>query len=192
MENRSSFHENLTLRNPTSADGAALNLLVKQSPPLDGNSVYCNLLQCTHFSETSVAAVVDNTLVGFISGYFPPNTPNSLFIWQVVVAEKMRGSGLGKKMLNWIVNQPVCEDVTSVCTTITADNNASWGLFQSFARDLGATANKSLMFDRDLHFAGEHDDEYLLTLSPVVLQSMKSMQDHIDDLKGNMRSRIAL
>ena len=39
----------LVFRQPTAEDGYPLNKLVENSPPLDPNSVYCNLLQCTHF-----------------------------------------------------------------------------------------------------------------------------------------------
>ncbi|HWV16932.1 MAG TPA: diaminobutyrate acetyltransferase [Cellvibrio sp.] len=189
MENTQRKPDALVLRNPTPSDGSALNLLVAKSPPLDSNSVYCNLLQCTHFAATSVAAVFNGTLVGFVSGYFPPQTPNALFIWQVVVADKFRGDGLAKKMLKWLVSQPICENVTIMCTTITPDNQASWALFESFAKEQGADAVKSLMFDADKHFDGQHEDEYLVTLSPLSQHAEKPMQEHIDDLKGLLKSR---
>jgi len=188
MKNPCDTLESFILRNPVPADGAALNLLVKKSPPLDSNSIYCNLLQCTHFAATSVAAVLNNTLVGFVSGYFPPESPNSLFIWQVVVADACRGDGLAKKMLKWLVSQPICKDINTLSTTITLDNQASWALFDSFAKEQGATARKSLMFDAEKHFAGEHEDEYLLTLSPLFSRDPKSIQDHLNDLKGYVRS----
>ena len=46
----------VTLRKPNSTDGFALNNLVERCKPLDTNSVYCNLLQCSHFRNTSVLA----------------------------------------------------------------------------------------------------------------------------------------
>lgn len=189
MKNVPNNHEALVLRHPEPSDGAALNLLVAKSPPLDSNSIYCNLLQCTHFAATSVAAVFNNTLVGFVSGYFPPTSPDTLFVWQVVVADSFRGGGLGKTMLRWLIDQPVCQGVTTLCTTITPTNKASWALFESFAKERGAIAKKSLMFDAASHFAGQHADEYLLTLSPVFPFTEKSMQEHLNDLKGHLQSR---
>jgi len=186
MQNIYSINDNLLLRSPVSSDGPALNALVKKSPPLDTNSVYCNLLQCTHFANTSVAAVFNKSLVGFISGYCPPETPGTLFIWQVVVAETFRGSGLAKKMLHWLIEQPACAVVNSLATTITSENQASWALFQSFARERNARSFKSVMFHREKHFDNKHDDEYLLTISPL---HQKSMQQHISDLKGYLGSR---
>src|SRR5690606_9709400 len=59
-----------SLRRPRATDGYALNQLVKRCPPLDTNSVYCNLLQCSDFSATGIAAEdSQGELVGFISGY---------------------------------------------------------------------------------------------------------------------------
>lgn len=65
----------ITLRTPVKDDGYRLHQLVAECPPLDPNSIYCNLLQCSHFAETGVAAEKEGDLVGFISGYIPPNSP---------------------------------------------------------------------------------------------------------------------
>ena len=128
----------ITLRTPVKDDGYRLHQLVAQCPPLDPNSIYCNLLQCSHFAETGVAAEIDGDLVGFISGYIPPQQPETVFVWQVAVHEKGRGQGLAKRMLKAIVARDACKDVTHMETTITEDNEASWALFRSFARDMGA------------------------------------------------------
>jgi len=128
----------INLRAPAAEDGAAVYELIAQCPPLDTNSMYCNLLQCSHFAETGVAAEKDGDLVGFISGYIPPQQPETVFVWQVAVHEKGRGQGLAKRMLKEIVGRDACKNVTHMETTITADNEASWALFRSFARDMGA------------------------------------------------------
>ena len=46
----------ISLRTPVKDDGFRLHQLVAECPPLDPNSIYCNLLQCSHFAETGVAA----------------------------------------------------------------------------------------------------------------------------------------
>src|SRR5690606_24034509 len=86
----------LSLSRPAPEDGFLLNRLIAASPPLDTNSVYCNLLQTTHFNDTAIAAKLDDELVGFVSGYLLPAKPDTLFIWQIVIAETMRGQGLAK------------------------------------------------------------------------------------------------
>ncbi|MDX1456997.1 MAG: diaminobutyrate acetyltransferase [Marinobacter sp.] len=156
----------ITLRKAVKGDGFRLHQLVAECPPLDPNSMYCNLLQCTHFAETCVAAELDGDLVGFISGYIPPQQPDTLFVWQVAVHEKGRGQGLAKRMIKDIVARDVCRGVTHLETTITEDNEASWALFRSFARDMGAELKYHEHFEKDAHFGGQHDSEFLLRIGP--------------------------
>ena len=156
----------LRFRQPTAEDGYALNQLVAASPPLDTNSVYCNLLHCTHFAETSVVAEEDGKLVGFISAHIIPAKPNTVFVWQVVVDKSQRGKGLAKKMLKEVIKRPTCAQVKYMETTITPDNEASWALFRSFARDLGTELNHSIWLEKEAHFGGQHDSEALLCIGP--------------------------
>ncbi|GAB2508795.1 diaminobutyrate acetyltransferase [Microbulbifer agarilyticus] len=154
------------LRLPQSQDGARVHSLVASCPPLDANSLYCNLLQATHFSQTSVAAERDGELIGFISGYILPDRSDTLFIWQVAVAESGRGVGLAGRMLREILSRTACASVTHLETTITPDNAASWALFRSLAAKLQANLSDSVMFDRDRHFNGAHDSELLVRIGP--------------------------
>jgi len=156
----------ITLRAPTAEDGAAVYDLIAQCPPLDTNSMYCNLLQSCHFSDTSVAAELSQEIVGFISGYVLPKQPDTLFIWQVAVGEKARGQGLASRMLADILSRPACQQVKYLETTITPDNRASWALFESLANKLNAKLERSVMFDRQQHFAGQHETEMLVRIGP--------------------------
>ena len=161
----------ILLRAPTADDAARLHRLIAECPPLDPNSLYCNLLHCTHFSGTSVAAVRRDSqgqehLVGFISGYIPPGQPDTLFVWQVAVAEEARGERLAARMLDSILERPICGAVRYVDTTITPGNQASWGLFESWARKHGAPTSSKVHFERERHFGGHHDDEHLMRIGP--------------------------
>lgn len=158
--------KHIELRKPISTDGAPVHRLISQCPPLDTNSMYCNLLQCTHFANTSVAAVLNDELVGFLSGYIIPERTDTIFIWQVAVSDKARGQGLAGRMLQHLLERPFCKAVCNLETTITESNQASWALFERLADNLGAKVNKSTMFDREQHFAGEHDTELLARIGP--------------------------
>jgi len=121
-------------------------------------------------ADTSVAAVqsasTGEEMLGFISGYLIPERKNTLFIWQVAVSETARGMGLAGDMLQHILERPQCSDVSYLETTITESNRASWALFESLSKKLHTTLEKSIMFDRDEHLAGDHDTEYLARLGP--------------------------
>lgn len=157
----------ISLRKPTAEDGAAVHQLIASCPPLDTNSMYCNLLQCSHFSDYCIAAELDGELVGFISAYPIPNKANTLFIWQVAVSEKARGHGLATQMLKGILARPECNSYAYLETTITPDNQASWALFEGLASKLTIDLNKTVMFDKQQHFNGEHETEMLARLGPI-------------------------
>lgn len=157
--------EKSILREPVAEDGPAVHRLISASPPLDTNSLYCNLLQCTHFSGTCVVAEQNNTVVGYASAYLLPDQSHTLFIWQIAVDESVRGQGLAKRMLLDILRRPKCEQVNYIETTISPGNTASWRLFRSLAEDLNATCSERTLFDRQTHFDGQHPDETLLQIS---------------------------
>src|SRR3546814_17448388 len=72
-------------RRPQKADGPAIWALIRSIQALDDNSLYCNLLQCSHFADTCALAEVGGRPLGWISGYLPPEAHDTLFIWQVAV-----------------------------------------------------------------------------------------------------------
>lgn len=173
----------VALRTPRSTDGMAINNLVERCKPLDENSLYCNLLQASHFRDTSVVAEgPDGELLGFISGYLLPERSDTLFVWQVAVSSDARGMGLGKKMLRKLVERNAEQEISFLHTTVTPDNEASWGMFKSFAKELDAPLETTVMFDSEVHFRGEHDDEVLLQIGPFeVLPEVDSKDGAADE-----------
>lgn len=163
----------LHLRKPISEDGAAIWELIRECKPLDENSMYCNLLQCDHFSDTSVVAELDGEIVGWISGYIVPNE-EALFVWQVAVSARARGLGLGGKMLDHLIEREECGDVSALKTTITEDNDASWGLFKSFARRQGGELTDEAHYTEEAHFGGRHDTEHMVTIDLPEEEDMAS------------------
>jgi L-2,4-diaminobutyric acid acetyltransferase len=154
----------LLLRHPRSTDGHEVNRLIARCKPLDTNSTYCNLLQCLHFADTCMLAEDedDGTLLGFISAYRKPKEPDTLFVWQVAIDKRARGEGLARRLLDTLLESDACRGVTRIETTITADNAASWGLFESVARDRGdGLGVRHVLFDQERHFDGDSKSEIL-------------------------------
>lgn len=174
-----------TFSRPSKSDGKGVYNLVARCPPLDPNSLYCNLLQCHHFSATSVKVELEESceLVGFISGYRPPEYDNTLFVWQVAVAEKARGMNLGVRMIRNILAREENADVTRVHTTITPDNDASWGLFKKLARELDCTFESEVLFSGNAHFGGDHKDEVLMSIGPFTPQAQLHRSDRDNSRK---------
>jgi L-2,4-diaminobutyric acid acetyltransferase len=160
----------LRLRAPELEDGAAVWELIKACGPLDDNSMYCNFLQCDHFSDTCVVAELDGEIVGWVSGYILPAEPETLFVWQVAVSEAARGMGVGKAMLTHLIERDACADVTQLKTTITRDNRASWALFGSIANEHDSMIEHEAHLKKDEHFDGRHPTEYMLTIADLGIE----------------------
>ncbi|WP_440996362.1 diaminobutyrate acetyltransferase [Arhodomonas sp. SL1] len=159
--------QEITLRQPTAEDGAPLHALVRECKPLDENSVYCNLLQCTHFADTCIVAEKGGRLVGFVTGYRMPRDPSIYFLWQVGVAAGGRGHGLGRRMIQSILSRDSCRGVTELNTTITRSNTASRALFAAVAEAEGAQMSEHEYFTAE-HFGGAgHEAEYLFRIAPL-------------------------
>ncbi len=157
--------DQVTLREPVKDDGAAVFDLIAACPPLDQNSRYMNLVQCDHFAKTCILAERDGRALGWISGHIKPETPEAFFVWQVAVHADARGLGLGKRMLKALLDRQICRATRKLETTITRDNAASWGLFQSFARDMGGELTEAPHYEREAHLGGHHATEHLVTIT---------------------------
>jgi len=154
----------IVLRQPVTEDGMAVNRMISACPPLDSNSVYCNLLQCTHFSDTCVVVESEAEIIGFTSAYLLPRCPDTLFIWQIAVAASARGQGLAKRMLRNILLRPVCARVSCIEASVAPENSASRQLFFNLSESINGSCTESLLFEHDRHFYGQHPDERLLRI----------------------------
>jgi L-2,4-diaminobutyric acid acetyltransferase len=157
----------ISFRPPSVDDGADVWELIRRSGPLDENSRYCNLVQCDHFADTCVIAELDGKIVGWISALIPSDAPDTLFVWQVAVGEAARGQGVAKRMLTHLLERDVCAGIQRLRTTITADNEASWALFNSFADKMDAELEFEPHYDRETHFGGKQATEYMVTIEGI-------------------------
>ncbi|KAA8967737.1 diaminobutyrate acetyltransferase [Mycobacterium sp.] len=156
----------LDLRAPTVADGPALWRLAANSPALDVNSAYAYLLWCRDFAQTSVIATLDGSPVGFVTGYRRPDQPDTLMLWQVLVAAAHRGAGTAGRMIDHMVRRLHPDGVTHLEASVTPGNLASQRLFEAFARRWRARLERSELFGTDL-FPDQHASEILFRIGPL-------------------------
>lgn len=151
---------------PSVRHGAAIHRLVEACKPLDLNSTYAYLLLCEHFAETCVHAERDGRTVGFISAYRLPKRDAVIFVWQVAVAEEMRGQGLAHAMLRELLARPALRDCRHLETTVSPSNEPSRRLFHALARERSAAVTERVLF-AEPEFGGEaHESEMLIRIGP--------------------------
>lgn len=155
-----------TFRKPNLDDGADVWELVKDIKVLDLNSSYSYLMWCSYFSETSIVVELNGKIVGFVSGFLKPTTPNRLFVWQVAVCESQRGKGYASSMVKQLLKRDACSEVRYIDTTVTPSNKASQKLFAGLARDLNTDIQVSPCFTANDFPEKGHEDEMIHQIGP--------------------------
>ena len=157
-----------SFRKPVKEDGAAVWALVKSTGILDLNSPYSYLMWCEFFSDTSIVIEHRDKIVGFVSGFIQPAAADTLFIWQIAVAEEERGKGLGTSMLLKLLESPTCEHIQFVEATVSPSNIPSQQLFKGLAKKLQTQCEVSQCFTKD-HFPGNgHEEEWIHRVGPIL------------------------
>jgi len=155
---------------PCVNDAAAVDELIAVCPPLDRNSRYAYLLLCHHHAATCAVARMDDRIVGFVSAYRLPESPDTLFVWQVAVHGDARGQRLAGRMIDHILDRPSCEGVRFIDTTVSPSNIASRRVFEHLAEAHGAPLESSPLFTAEHFGAAEHEEEHLIRMGPITIQ----------------------
>lgn len=143
--------------------------LIEDSPPLDLNSLYCYLLLCTHFAQTSIIAEYSHDVCGFISAYVRPDQKDTLFVWQVVVKKDCRGKSIAKGMLASLLQRNHLSSLRYLETTVNPSNQSSNALFSSLATSLNTGLTKSILFSGNDFGDFSHEEEILYRIGPFDL-----------------------
>ena len=168
---RSATPETLAFRTPDESDGAAVWHFVRDVGVLELNSAYCYMLMFAHHGASCVVAEEDDELVGFVLAYRPPNRPSTIFVWQIGVAESMRGRGLGLTLLNELLSLPANRCVRYLEASVTETNVPSRRLFGALAREFDTECSTTRFFEHDL-FPDSHESEDLLRIGPIMRSSL--------------------
>jgi len=159
----------ICLKKPNKSFSKMIFNLVKSTKVLDVNSEYLYLLQTTHFAKTCSVAILDEKVVGFVSGYRLPDKPNTLFIWQVAVDSKLRGQNLAKKLMMNILKRKENHDLNYIHTTVSPSNKASIRAFEKLSGDLKTKMVSKSFFEKE-DFINQHEEEVLYEIGPFKIK----------------------
>jgi L-2,4-diaminobutyric acid acetyltransferase len=160
----------IRFRRPAPRDAAAVWELVRRSRTLDVNSPYAYLLVCSEFAETSVIAEAGGEIVGFVAAFRPPQRREAVFVWQIAVAERERGRGVGYRLLEQTVRAARARFLEA---TVTPSNRLSRSMFEGFARRRAVACRESSGFGAELFPGAEHEPEVRLCIGPFTVDETK-------------------
>ncbi|WP_260981947.1 diaminobutyrate acetyltransferase [Paenibacillus sp. 32O-W] len=161
-------------RKPQAEDGARIWELVRQSRVLDVNSVYCYIMLCRYFAETCVIAEKEGELTGFVTSCPVPGSRDTLFVWQIGVAESERGQGVGRRLLEELLKRESCRDIRYLETTISPSNGPSRALFARLTDSLETKMVEAGGFPAQMFPGEEHEEEKLYRIGPIATTILKS------------------
>lgn len=142
--------------------------IVKESKVLDVNSSYSYLMWSKYFNNTSIIAECENNeVIGFVSGFLQPESPNTLFVWQVAVDHKHRGKGLATKLIEQLLNQLESENVNFLEATVTPSNIPSSKLFKGIAKKNDTNCIIFECFSEDQFPDPSHEPEMTYRIGPL-------------------------
>ncbi|MFJ1865360.1 diaminobutyrate acetyltransferase [Streptomyces sp. NPDC088097] len=153
-------------RTPRAEDARALWRMVDESEALDNNSPYYYALWCRDFSATSLVATVEDEVVGFLTGYFRPDEPDTYLVWQEAVTPRHGIPFLGVQLFERAADRAVEQGARFIEATVSADNKAIIMVLKKVAKRYGAEVHTRVLFPGDL-FPDEHHDEVLYRIGPL-------------------------
>ncbi|WP_024793304.1 diaminobutyrate acetyltransferase [Tomitella biformata] len=156
----------VTFQVPSISDGRRLWEIARDSRELDLNSSYAYVLWCRDFQNTSIVALVDGRVCGFVTGYIRPERPDTLVVWQVAVDAEQRGKRIAGQLLDGLLDR-LAPDVSRMETTISPGNAASIALFTGTAGRRGLEIKSEPLFGpADFPDSHEPEDLYILAAPP--------------------------
>jgi L-2,4-diaminobutyric acid acetyltransferase len=158
--------KDIVYRPATPADGREMWKFVREAGVLELNQSYAYILICQHFGNTCLVAENDEGMVGFVLAYVPPRQPDTVFVWQIGVARKVRSRGVGQYLLRHLLALDGCRNVRYLEASVTPSNTPSQNLFRTFARKWGVSCRKLPFFPSEF-FPEKHEPEFLYRVGPL-------------------------
>lgn len=150
---------------PQLADGKKIWELIEEIGTLERNTPYAYVMCAHYFRRTAIVARKEGRLMGFVVGFRPPGQPDTVFVWQVGVSPAARGRGLGRMVLDVLVEaQPL--EVRFMEATVAPDNAPSEALFRSIGKLYGAECRILDGFGPELFPGTDHEGERLFRIGP--------------------------
>ncbi|WP_055713599.1 diaminobutyrate acetyltransferase [Streptomyces torulosus] len=153
-------------RTPRVEDAQAMWQMVHESDELDDNSPYYYALWCRDFAETSLVASLGDEVVGFLTGYFRPNQPDTYLVWQEAVKPRHGIPMLGVQLFERAAERAVGNGARYIEATVSADNKAIIMVLKKCAKRYQAPVHTEVLFPASL-FPEEHHDEVLYRIGPI-------------------------
>src|SRR5690625_7723735 len=74
------------------------------------------ILWCDKFADSTIVAVKDNEVIGFVQGFIQEDPEPTLFVLQVAVSEEIREQGLATRMIETLMKRKDAKYLDAIVT----------------------------------------------------------------------------
>ncbi|WP_431038372.1 diaminobutyrate acetyltransferase [Streptomyces sp. P6-2-1] len=153
-------------RTPRLEDAQAMWRMVHESKELDDNSPYYYSIWCRDFAETSLVASLGDEVIGFLTGYFRPEQPDTYLVWQEAAKPRHGIPMLGVHLFEQAAERAVTHGARYIEATVSAGNKAIIMVLKKCAKRYQAPVHTEVLFPASL-FPMAHHDEVLYRIGPI-------------------------
>jgi L-2,4-diaminobutyric acid acetyltransferase len=154
----------LMIRAPAAADGAAIAELVRATGVLEPATDYAYVMVADLFGDTCAIAKLADVPAGCVVAFRPPRAPNALFVWQIGVHPRAQRRGLAHAMLDAVLARPSSAGIRELHTTVAPSNAPSEEMFRSYAARRSASIECARGYPAEF-FPDPHEPERLLRIT---------------------------
>jgi L-2,4-diaminobutyric acid acetyltransferase len=161
--------DGITIRIANANDAQSVQAFVATCPPLDAHTAFTYWVLGNYQRHLFlIAENGSNNIVGFVTAIVSDSEPDLAYLWQIGVAERLRGSGLSLQLLDAVAEQLLRAGRTELDVSIAQDNKASNKLFRTFATSRGTELSETGSLDVADSMSATRDMEviYRIRLGP--------------------------
>lgn len=142
MNNAFTLKENIDIRNINQSDIKDIRkLLAICEPYVLPYSNYVYWILENYYSSSCFVATINDEIIGFISA-MPSIEKEIIFVWQISINSNFRGMGIGKQLLDKVVDSAQKFKMNAIQFSIDSNNAASKRLFMNLADRLESPINQ--------------------------------------------------
>lgn len=158
----------LNLRPCTAEDVDEVRRFVASCAPLEVHTAFTYWVTFEHWGDFCFVLLKEDRITGYVSAIGSGRHRDTIYLWQIGVAEELRHRGMAQHLISAVVGAAVAKGYRTAQVSIAKDNEASRRAFERYATSRGNrfTAMKEISL-RD-SFSGDLIQEtcFELTLHP--------------------------
>jgi L-2,4-diaminobutyric acid acetyltransferase len=129
--------QRLNLRSCTADDVDDVRQFVASCAPLEVHTAFTYWVTFEHWGDICFVLLEDGRIAGYVSAIGSDRHRETIYLWQIGVAEKLRHQGVAQHLISAVSSAAVAKGYKTAQVSIANDNEASRKAFEHYAANTG-------------------------------------------------------